>query len=46
MSFPILYSGIAAKQKAAQFELQSWEQQNENEKQKIIQFIAQKKQNF
>ncbi len=43
MSFPILYSGIAAKQKAAQFELQSWEQQNENEKQKIIQFIAQKK---
>jgi cobalt-zinc-cadmium resistance protein CzcA len=41
--FPILFSGNVAKSKVAKLELQSWEQQKQNEEQKIEQFIRQKK---
>jgi cobalt-zinc-cadmium resistance protein CzcA len=43
IGFPILFSGNVAKSKVAKFELQSWEQQKQNEEQKIEQFIRQKK---
>ncbi|OCB76090.1 CusA/CzcA family heavy metal efflux RND transporter [Flavobacterium crassostreae] len=40
---PILFSGNVSKSKAAQLELQSWEQQKQNEEQKREQFVNQKK---
>jgi cobalt-zinc-cadmium resistance protein CzcA len=43
IGFPILFSGNVAKSKVAKLELQSWEQQKQNEEQKIEQFIRQKK---
>lgn len=42
LAIPILFSGTVSKTKAAQLELQSWEQQKQNEEQKINKFITQK----
>ena len=43
LAVPILFSGTIAKTKVAQLELQSWEQQKQNEEQKIERYISQKK---
>jgi cobalt-zinc-cadmium resistance protein CzcA len=43
IAVPLLFSGNISKTKVAQLELQSWEQQKQNEEQKIEQFIRQKK---
>jgi cobalt-zinc-cadmium resistance protein CzcA len=43
LAVPILFSGTISKTKAAQLELQSWEQQKQNEEQKIERYIGQKK---
>ena len=43
VAVPILFGGNLAKSKVAELELQSWEQQRQNEEQKIEQFIRQKK---
>ncbi len=40
---PILFSGNSSKTKVAQLELQSWEQQKQNEEQKMEHFVNQKK---
>ena len=43
LAVPILFSGTISKTKVAQLELQSWEQQKQNEEQKIERYIGQKK---
>jgi heavy metal efflux system protein len=43
ISVPILYSGNVSKAKVAQLDLQSWEQQVQNENQKVMGFVDQKK---
>lgn len=43
LSVPILYSGTATKIKIAQLDLKSWEQQKQNEEQKMVQYLNQKK---
>jgi len=42
LAVPILFSGNVSKTKVAQLELQSWEQQRNNEGQKIDKYITQK----
>ena len=42
VGIPLFYFGNKAKSKVAQLELQSWEQQKQNEEQKINQYISQK----
>ena len=42
VGIPLLYFGNKAKSKVAQLELQSWEQQKQNEEQKINSYILQK----
>jgi cobalt-zinc-cadmium resistance protein CzcA len=42
VGIPLLYFGNKAKSKVAQLELQSWEQQKQNEEQKIDSYILQK----
>lgn len=42
LGIPILFSGNVAKAKVAQLELQSWEQQKQNENQKMERFLDQK----
>ncbi len=42
VGIPLLYFGTKAKAKVAQIELQSWEQQKQNEEQKIEQYQSQK----
>ncbi len=43
IAVPILFSGTVSKVKVAQLELQSWEQQKQQEEQKIEKFISEKK---
>lgn len=43
IAVPILFSGNSTKIKVAQLDLQSWEQQKQNEEQKIAYFIQQKR---
>ena len=43
IGLPIFFSGNKAKTKVAQLEMKSWEQQKQNEEQKIEKYIAQKK---
>ena len=43
IAIPILYSGNVSKAKVAQLDLQSWEQQVQNENQKVLGFVDQKK---
>jgi cobalt-zinc-cadmium resistance protein CzcA len=43
--FRFFFSGNISKTKVAQLELQSWEQQKQNEEQKIEQFIRQRRMN-
>jgi cobalt-zinc-cadmium resistance protein CzcA len=43
IGLPILFSGNVSKTKAAQLELQSWEQQKQNEEQKMNSYLKQKK---
>ncbi len=43
IGIPLLYFGNKAKSKVAQLELQSWEQQKQNEEQKIEKYINQKR---
>lgn len=43
LAVPILFSGTIAKNKVAQLELQSWEQQKQNEELKMERYISQKK---
>lgn len=42
IGLPILFSGNKAKTKVAQLELQSWQQQKQNEEQKIEKYITQR----
>lgn len=42
LAVPILFSGNVSKTKVAELELQSWEQQKQNEEQKIDKYITQK----
>jgi len=42
VGIPLFYFGNKAKSKVAQLELQSWEQQKQNEEQKIDKYISQK----
>ena len=42
VGIPLFYFGTKAKSKVAQLELQSWEQQKQNEEQKIEKYISQK----
>ncbi len=42
IGLPILFSGNKSKTKVAQLELQSWEQQKQNEEQKIEKYITQR----
>ncbi len=43
IGLPLFFSGNKAKTKVAQLEMQSWEQQKQNEEQKIDKYIEQKK---
>ena len=43
IAVPILFSGTVSKVKVAKLELQSWEQQKQQEEQKIEKFISEKK---
>jgi cobalt-zinc-cadmium resistance protein CzcA len=42
IAVPLLFSGTTTKIKAAQIELKSWEQQKQNEEQKLLQYLNQK----
>jgi cobalt-zinc-cadmium resistance protein CzcA len=42
VALPILFSGNVSRAKVAKLELQSWEQQKQNEEDKIEQYIKQK----
>jgi cobalt-zinc-cadmium resistance protein CzcA len=42
IAVPLLFSGTTTKIKAAQMELKSWEQQKQNEEQKLLQYLNQK----
>ena len=43
IAIPILFSGTTSKIKVAQLDLKSWEQQKQNEEQKLEQYLNQKK---
>ncbi len=42
LAIPILFSGTTSKIKVAQLDLKSWEQQKQNEEQKIARYLSQK----
>jgi cobalt-zinc-cadmium resistance protein CzcA len=42
LAIPILFSGTSSKIKVAQLDLKSWEQQKQNEEQKMVQYLSQK----
>ena len=42
LAIPILFSGTTTKIKVAQLDLKSWEQQKQNEEQKMVQYLSQK----
>jgi cobalt-zinc-cadmium resistance protein CzcA len=42
IALPLLFSGTTAKIKSAQIDLKSWEQQKQNEEQKLLQYLNQK----
>ncbi len=42
LAIPILFSGTTSKIKVAQLDLKSWEQQKQNEQQKMVQYQSQK----
>jgi cobalt-zinc-cadmium resistance protein CzcA len=42
LAIPILFSGTSSKIKMAQLDLKSWEQQKQNEEQKMVQYLSQK----
>jgi cobalt-zinc-cadmium resistance protein CzcA len=42
LAIPILFSGTTSKIKVAQLDLKSWEQQKQNEEQKMVQYLSQK----
>ena len=42
IAIPILFSGTSSKIKVAQLDLKSWEQQKQNEEQKMVQYLSQK----
>nr|MBP6425689.1 efflux RND transporter permease subunit [Flavobacterium sp.] len=42
LAIPILFSGTTSKIKVAKLDLKSWEQQKQNEEQKMVQYLSQK----